>query len=229
MSITLSLSGKTSELRACYFPPIELNGEYECALVDFHAYNSIPNVDVHNNLFHIDDDVIELPIGSYELDDIANTIGEIYEMDNPTKSIGLEANNNTMQVILNSSHDVVHFDKPNSIGSLLGFKARKLSGGEDHYSDVPIQISKINLIRIECNIVVNSYMNNSPVHTLHEFGISVPPGYKIDEIPRNLIYLPINCKEISSLTVRLVDQDNHLLNFRGEEITLRMHLKPIVQ
>jgi len=33
-------------------------------------YNSIPNVDINNNLFHIGDKVIQLPIGSYELNDI---------------------------------------------------------------------------------------------------------------------------------------------------------------
>lgn len=222
MSITLTLSGKTSELRASYFPPIELNGEYECALIDFHTYNSIPNVDAHNNLFHIGDEVIEIPIGAYELSDIAETINECYDMDNPTKSIDIEANNNTLQVILNSSDDVVHFDKPNSIGKLLGFKPKKLQPGEDHYSDEAINISNINLVRIECSIVVNTYMNHSPVHTLHQFGIAVAPGYKID-------YLPINCREISSLTIRIVDQNNNLINFRGEEITLRIHLRSILR
>lgn len=229
MSITLTLSGNTSELAAYYFPPIELKGDYECALVDFHTYNSIPNIDDSNNLLHIGDDVIKLPIGSYELEDIAELVDEMYDMDNPEKSIEIEANNNTMQVIVNSSHDLVHFDKPNSIGKLLGFKPRVLTAGEDHYSDQLVNISKVNLVRIECNIIVNTYMNNTREHTLHEFGINVAPGYKISEIPKNLIYLPLNCREISTLTVRLVDQIGDLINFREEEITLRIHLKPITQ
>ena len=96
----------------------------------------------------------------------------------------------------------------------------------DHYSDLPVNIFKVNILRVESNITTNTYMNNSQSHTLHEFAINVPPGYKIDEIPRNLIYLPINCREISSLTLRVVDQHGDLINFRGEEITIRMHLKP---
>jgi len=70
-SFTLTLNGNEPITNISYFPPIELtNGEYECALIDFHMYNSIPNVDINNNLFHIGDKVIQLPIGSYELNDI---------------------------------------------------------------------------------------------------------------------------------------------------------------
>lgn len=228
MSITITLSGNTSELTASYFPPIELKGDYECALADFHTFNSIPNVDVNNNLFHIGEVIIELPVGSYELQDIATAIDEQYMMNNLDKEIEIKANNNTMQVVLNSSHDPVYFDKENSIGSLLGFKPQTLTSGKDHYSDQLINISKINLVRVECNLIVNTYMNNQRVHTLHEFGINVAPRYKISEIPKNLIYLPLNCREINTLTIRLVDQNGDLINFRGEEITLRIHFKPII-
>lgn len=84
----------------------------------------------------------------------------------------------------------------------------------------------MNAIQIQCNIVTGAYLNNLPVHTIHEFAINVSPGYKMDEIPRNLIYLPVNVKEISSLKVWIVDQEARLINFRGEEITLRLHLRP---
>lgn len=57
MALTLTLSGNTSLLHVDYFPPIELSihHEYVCGLVDFQTYNSIPNVDNSNNLFHIGD------------------------------------------------------------------------------------------------------------------------------------------------------------------------------
>lgn len=224
MSMTLTLSGKASELSANYFPPIELNGNYECALIDFHAYNSIPNVDVGNNLFHIGTDVYEIPVGSYELEDIVELIRGEYEDQNPHSEISIEANNNTMLMEVMSTHDI-NFEEKNSIGQLFGFSPKILKGGEEHISDRPANISNINLLRVECSIVTNTYINNSSAHTLHEFAISVPPGYKIDEIPRNLIYLPVNCKEISSIIVRIVDQSGALINFREEEITLRIHLK----
>lgn len=226
MSITLTLSSDSSELTANYFPPIDLDGDYECALTDFHSYNSIPNVDVYNNMFHIGAHVIEIPIGSYELSDIVDYIKDQYKLYSPKDEIKIEANNNTMQVKINSSKDLIYFTEENTVGKLLGFKNKILSPNEDHYSDLPVNIFKVNLLRIESNIAVNTYLNNAHAHTLHEFSINVPPGYKIDEIPKNLIYLPINCREISSLTLRVIDQHGDLINFRGEEITIRIHLRP---
>lgn len=227
MSITLTLSSNSSELTANYFPPIDLTDGYECALTDFHSYNSIPNVDDYNNMFHIGGHIIKIPIGSYELNDIVDYIKEQYKQYSPENKIFIEANNNTMQVKIKSSKDSIYFNKENTIGKLFGFNNKVLAPNKDHYSDLPVNIFKVNLLQIECSIVVNTYINNSKAHTLHEFPINVPPGYKIVEIPKNLIYLPVNCREISSLTLRIVDQTGDLINFRGEEITIRIHLRPI--
>lgn len=226
MSITLTLSGRSSYLSANYFPRINLDEDYECALIDFYSYNSIPNVDNYNNLFHIGNDCIEVPIGSYELKDIVAYIKNEYEKRNSGKRISIEANNNTMQVKVFSSDESIYFDKENSIGILFGFTPKVLHPKENHLSDLPVNIFKVNLLRIECNIVVNTYINNSHAHTLHEFAVKVPPGYKINEIPRNLIYLPVNSREISSISIRIVDQNGDLINFREEEITIRIHLRP---
>lgn len=225
MSITLALSGKSSILTANYFPPIELVGDYECCLIDFHAYNSIPNVDYDNNLFHIGDNVIEIPIGSYELEDIVDFLTDIYKNMNGNKSIDITANNNTLQIEILSSHDAIFFDRQRSIGKLFGFDERILESGTRHLSNLPVNILKVNALQIQCSITTGAYMNNLPAHTIHEFGINVPPGYKLDEIPRNLIYLPVNINVISSLTIWIVDQEGRLINFRGEEITLRLHLR----
>lgn len=55
MSLTLTLSGKTSVLSANYFPPIVLSqpddSTFFLGLVDFETFNSIPNVDDTNNRF----------------------------------------------------------------------------------------------------------------------------------------------------------------------------------
>jgi len=44
-SLALSLNGNSSIINTISFPFIELNGRYECALIDFSMYNSIPNID----------------------------------------------------------------------------------------------------------------------------------------------------------------------------------------
>lgn len=239
MALTLALSGDSSCLSAQYFPAIDLNQEYVCGLIDLQTFNSIPNVDATNNLFHIGVHTIEIPIGSYEVDDIAEyIINELYILD-PTISLSIKANNNTMKCEISSGvlikngektsasvGSFIYFDKSRSIGSLLGFSQRELPPLETHTSDNPIDVNKINVIRVECDIIAGSYMNGMPSHTLHEFSPETPPGYKIVEVPRTVIYLPVTVKRISSITVKLLDQKGDLINFRGETITIRLHLKP---
>jgi len=79
---------------------------------------------------------------------------------------------------------------------------------------------------LECNII-SSYVDNKPYHTLHEFGINVPPVYKTTVAPHNLIYLPINCDEMSTQSIRIVDQNGDLVNLRGENVLIRMHIRVI--
>lgn len=90
-----------------------------------------------------------------------------------------------------------------------------------------MDITKINTISVECNIITGSYINETSVHTIHQFSLRVSPGYKISEIPVNVIYLPVNTHQISTLVLKVVDQTGSLINFRGEDISIRLHLKPI--
>jgi hypothetical protein len=85
----------------------------------------------------------------------------------------------------------------------------------------------VNIIRLECDIIGGTYLNGDEEHILHEFSIRVSPGYKIIEVPRNVIYLPVTVNEIGSVTVKLIDQNGHKINFKTEEeISIRIHLKP---
>lgn len=225
MSFTLTLSSNSSILHNDFFPPLELDKDYCCGLVDFQTYNSIPNIDEENNLLHIGEYIIKVPEGSYEIKDIEEYCVKELKKKGASVSFSLKANNNTLQSQIKSS-ETIYFNKKNTIGSLLGFSERELAPNYRHASDTPIDINKINVIRIECNIVQGSYLNGIKTHTVHEFYPTVGPGYKIVEVPRNIIYLPLNTREISSITIKLVDQDNNIINFRRETITLRLHLQP---
>lgn len=263
-SITLTLTGNSSRLQAQYFPSIDLSdGDYVCGLIDFQTFNSIPNVDETNNLFHFEenrtvikrsvniDDIqtaklirrnptssssssssvekvlshLEIPTGSYEVNDLARFLKKY--LTAKEVEIELNANKNTLQCELVCSQPV-DFSKPRSIGPLLGFRNNTiLVENTLHISPLPADILKVNVIRIECDIVAGSYLNDQPSHTIHEFSPRVPPGYKIIEVPQNVIYFPVTVKNIHALNLSIIDQNNRLINFRGETITIRLHIKKL--
>ncbi|KAL6268163.1 hypothetical protein P5V15_001260 [Pogonomyrmex californicus] len=70
MSLTLTLSGKSSVLAVNYFLAIDLNDDdYELGLTILETYHTIPNVNASSNTFYFgkDDAEITIPQGSYEL------------------------------------------------------------------------------------------------------------------------------------------------------------------
>jgi len=73
MSLTFTLTGKSSILAISYFPAVDLSdGDYKFGLTDFEPYYTILNVNSLNNKFYFDKDdkEIVIPEGSYELRDI---------------------------------------------------------------------------------------------------------------------------------------------------------------
>ncbi|KAH9640092.1 hypothetical protein HF086_016023 [Spodoptera exigua] len=231
MSLTLSIHGTDPTLNVDFLPPIELGeGEYECALIYFKSFNSIPNVDTSNNLFHYGDNVIVVPEGSYELDNIIHYLEQELEKasgDDPNKTIDILANTNTMKCIFYSSYYDIHFERENSIGSVFGFSQKMLPKMQIHQSNQPINILITNTIRVECNIIRGSFINSISSHVLHEFSPSVPPGYQIIECPPNLVYLPLKSNTIQNLQIRVVNEQGNLVNFRKENISIRLHIRKI--
>lgn len=168
---------------------------------------------------------IKIPTGSYEISDLEKYIKKELELNQV--EFALSANKNTLQCSMWCSQPI-NFKKPNTIGPLLGFKVRRnFIENRVHTCRHPANIMKVNVIRVECNIIKGAFLNNRPAHTIHEFPLNVPPGYKIIETPQNVIYFPVTVKSIHELDLTLVDQDNNQINFRGETITVRLHLKKV--
>lgn len=224
-SLTLTVSGTNSILEAHYFPPIELSAikNYTLGLVELLTFNSIPNIDVGKNKFYVGREIVTIPTGSYEIEDIESYLHSA--LSNKDIIVNLKPNNNTLCSEIKCDQQI-NFIPNDSIGRLLGFTSRILKANIMHKSDLPVSILKVNSLRVECNITTGAYINEQQVHTIHEFFPVVPPGYKIIEVPSQVIYLPIAVQSIDHLQLKLVDQDGELVNFRGEIITIRLHVKP---
>lgn len=221
MSFTVSITGQGASLVTNYSPTLELRGEYECGLLYFSTFNSIPNIDERNNKFYYgNNEVIEIPEGSYELQDICDFLkGNV-----KNTALKLSCNNNTLKTKIFCSEDV-HFEKSNSIGKILGFARETIKANISCESRYPVSILSTTIVRIECDVVGGSFVNGKASHIIYEFVPNVPPGYRVIEIPKNLIYFPVNQNSISAINIRLLDGHNKQINLRGEEVQLYLHFR----
>ena len=219
----LCLSARESVLTCEVFPPLNVSrGEWELGLVDLTTFHSIPNIETGvNDKFYYADKVITIEEGAYEIDNIGAYIRK--QLPDSVK-FELKANNNTLKTEISCS-EPIHF-KDQSLATLLGFKSdTTLEPNKVHSSPEPVDILRVNVIRVECNIVRGSYDNGAESHVLHEFYPLVEPGFKIVESPNPIIYLPLNVRQINNVTVTLKDQCGRLVNFRKETISVRLHLR----
>ena len=238
-SFQIILSNDKSNFNTRFNPKLELDREkvYEIALVNLETYYSFPNIDETNNIFVYSPDdgnswvKIKIPEGSYEIDDINNTIQHEmekrghYDERNEDYYINIAPNTNTLKsvLILEKGYQV-DFNHQNSLAKVLGFTGAKYTEGF-HESENVVDILRINNILINIDIISGSYVNGTTKSTIYSFFPDVSPGYKIIESPVNLVYLPITLDTIDSLNVTITDQDYHLLNLRNEKLTIRFHIR----
>lgn len=228
-------------LSSDFYPPIELSttNRYGLALLGFYTYNSIFNIDESNNLFaykknenEVKATKLAIPPGAYEVDEIQNamlTALQTSSKDRGANIFSLTANNNTMKCEIRSKF-IIDFTGSNCIGKMLGFGKVVLKSDQKHESRFQVDIMKVRIIRVDCNITSGAYLNSQQCHTLFEFDIEVEPGYKITKEPQNNIYLPLKPEgrqSIDNITLRILDDNGDLIDFRGEKIIIKLELKKI--
>ena len=232
-SFQIIVSDNKSSFNTRFNPKLELDRDkvYEIALVNLETYYSFPNIDETNNVFVYSPDngnswiKIKIPEGSYEIDDINNTIKHEmekrghYDSINEDYYINISANSNTQKSVLILEKDYqVDFNHQNSLAKVLGF-----TEGFSESENV-VNILSINSILVNIDIISGSYVNGTTKSTIYSFFPKVSPGYKIIESPVNLVYLPLTLDTIDSLAVSITDQDDHLLNLRNEKLIIRFHI-----
>ena len=142
--------------------------------------------------------------------------------------ITISANVSTLksEISITNSMYKIDFTISNSIRTILGFDSSILSQGQNVSSSI-VNIIDFNSIFVNCDCVSGSYVNGIASPVIYSFGPKVSPGFRIVESPVNLVYLPINRKTLSEFTVWITDQAGRPIDFRGENITCRFHIRNI--
>ena len=91
----------------------------------------------------------------------------------------------------------------------------------------PVNILSVNSVLVNIDIISGSYLNGHRNPTIYSFFPAVSSGYKIIETPANLVYLLITLDAIYSIETSLTDQNGQQLNLRGENVTIRFHVREI--
>ena len=185
-SFQIIVSDNKSSFNTRLNPTLQLDREkeYEIALVNLETYYSFPNID-ETNLYSPDNGnlwvKIKIPEGSYEIDDINNTIQ--HEMEkrghhdpiNEDYYINISANSNTLKSVLILEDYQVDFNHQNSLAKVLGFTCAKYTKGF-HESENVVNILSINSILVNIDIISGSYVNGTTKNTTYSFFPKVSPG-----------------------------------------------------
>ena len=235
-SFNIIISDNTSSIRTTFSPPLTFPRDchYEMAVCSLETYYSFPNIDESNNTLRVSLDkgvkwnIIKIPVGCYEIKAINEEVKrQVIKAGGKKGDVVITPNLNTLQCILILKNDniIVDFNVDNSLRSVLGFSARKFSGAGRFESENVVNIMKVNSILVHCDIIGGLRLNGEERAIIYSFFPNVGPGEKIVTRSKNLIYLPITLGVIFHMTCWLTDQDNNLLNLRGEEITITFHIK----
>ena len=136
-SFQIIVSGNETSFNTRFIPKIELDKDkvYEIALVNLETFYSFPNIDDSNNVFVYSPDngvsweKIKIPIGSYEIEDVNNTIqSEMrkrghYDDINDEYHINISANSKSILIIETGYQ--VDFNQQNNLSKVLGFTGTK--------------------------------------------------------------------------------------------------------
>jgi hypothetical protein len=242
MAFQISLTSESSEIIRSYDPEgIKLEGPYEVGLKHLVFWNTVYNITEDNNVLSLADpspepgtttkpmvdyEVVIEP-GYYELDDIIEILHDSPIIKKSSTLISLMKNKLKIKI---KSHWQINFNSPRSIGKVLGFsQGRVIKPDKAEFSDQTANITSINTVKIRCNLI-RSNIEDFTRHTniLYDFPLdSDKVGGKVIKEPNPICYFKVNTSVIYNLVIKITDQDNKLINFRGEQINLTLDFRPI--
>ena len=222
------------------FQPLETtNKQFKIAITFLSAYNGIFNVTNSDNKFYFfksisDEDHIQITIrpGVYEIEALNNEIKRIIidegfytEVDYP---FFLKLDFNTLGSIIEISPPgpVISFAPNDSIGELLGFDKTTIYE-EYNFSPNPVDIISFDSIFIECDIARGMIYRGKQSNIIHNWTMTVNPGYKyVERFFGGISWYMMEKKDIiSRICFKLKNENNQLVSFNGQSVTFRISIK----
>jgi hypothetical protein len=247
------LSGNTNPFKVKLENPItNIDTKLFIELFNISFYYSVPNVDVHNNIFRYTCDGKEwvefnLPTGAYEIKNIVTAIKNhlklrlFYKTNDISDSLlddtedtfadtttedyfNIDIEEGTMRARLRilNKNFQIDFGCKNSIGKKFGFSSL-YQYGKDHISEDIIMISDINSILVNCNLIQGGFVNGKRAKSIYSIS-EFDNGYKVNiDILRPLAY-HINDTLIHEIEIWLTDENLNVLNMNHETISIFLNI-----
>jgi hypothetical protein len=171
-------------------------------------------------------DIIEIPEGLYELDELIEEIKKNKRVQEA--EVQFDILKNQKKIKINPKYAFLDFNVENSMNKILGYAKRTLSPNTFTISDYNVDIFSINCIKIKINVINYNYENGKfNDNCIYQFSLNTPTGEKIVIEPANPKYVPLNTDVIRELWIDIVDQDNKPINFGHVPVTMEFHIRKI--
>ena len=223
--------------------PLQTNNkQYKIAVTFLTAYNGISNITRKNNKFYFSKSIIDdnhfqsitIPQGSYEIESLNDEIKRIiidegyFTLEEYPFSI--KPNFSTLGSIIEISNEesAISFKPDDSIGDLLGFNKTTIYE-KYNLSPNPVDIISFDNIFIETNIAQGMIFKQQRTGMIHNFTMTVNPGYKYVERFEGCIswYMLQTNDFISSINFKLKNENNELVSFIGQSVTFKLSIKEV--
>ena len=239
MTKVLVLAGDKNPLKVSFFPPLDLETEYELGLLSVHGRNVAPNITRANNCFHYDQEKqISVPPGYYTIPELSECLDRLLIQAHPTKiedaTHRKQMNHNLVRLTWNSVIERLELlccfrvdpkMVPFNLVKALGFE-EVIPAYKKTIAENEMKFYLNGLMRVNCDVVKGCYYNGEPTQTVHEFSCTASPGARFEEKPPVVSYFPV-CERSSLSEVRatLCNQQNDPLNLRDQLLVVRLHLR----
>lgn len=238
-------SSTGSDFTVFFDTPIKLNTlGWKVGVVRLQTWFSTHNISsaTSNNVFTYSVNsggawkTITIPDGNYsaqELNDFIQRemrdVGD-YDAVNNQYYITLEPNfsTNRIKIFISNATYQIDLTANNNLAELLGFTEKVVTATETGSKEAEFS-GGVNSWLLHCDLTSASYLNGKSSDTLLTFNPNVPSQASLDIEPRNITFAQVNKEIISSIRIRLTDENDNTLDLNGEETVVHLVLIPMNQ